>query len=161
MQEKDNLECKLEDMRATLQSQKADNSTMEDLLAKVQEDKRRLGVRVNKLVNNGENPRMCLHLRIQCMVCKYRRQTTAPRRSCWVKCRTTTASMCVSINSPTTVRVLECILEYQVSVFNPECVLCVETHPGPKKRNVLKRVRFYALFSTNNALILLECVFTY
>ena len=54
LQAKDNLEDKLEDMRATLQSQKADNCSMQDLLAKVQEDKRRLGVRVNKLTNNGE-----------------------------------------------------------------------------------------------------------
>ncbi len=42
-------------MKANLLTEKSDRQRLEDLLDKVQEDKRRLGQRVNKLTANGKD----------------------------------------------------------------------------------------------------------
>ena len=52
-QEKESVEGKLDDTRARLREQKMENNASQELLLKVQEDKRRLGNRVTKLIDNG------------------------------------------------------------------------------------------------------------
>ena len=52
-QEKDSVKDKLGEARSSMRSLKENNESLHDLLAKVQDDKRRLGIRVNKLINNG------------------------------------------------------------------------------------------------------------
>ena len=53
LQEKDNVKDKLGEARSSLRSLQDDNDSMHQLMAKLQDDKRRLGTRVNKLINNG------------------------------------------------------------------------------------------------------------
>ena len=52
-QEKEKAEGKLEDVRSRLRDQKMENNSTQELLQKVQEDKRRLGNRISKLISNG------------------------------------------------------------------------------------------------------------
>ena len=47
------MKDKLGEARSSMRSLKENNESLHDLLAKVQDDKRRLGIRVNKLINNG------------------------------------------------------------------------------------------------------------
>ena len=52
-QEKEKAEGKLDDVRRRLRDQKMENNSTQELLQKVQEDKRRLGNRISKLISNG------------------------------------------------------------------------------------------------------------
>ena len=49
------MKDKLGEARSSMRSLKENNESLHDLLAKVQDDKRRLGIRVNKLINNGNS----------------------------------------------------------------------------------------------------------